>query len=314
MSDFILNLADEFIPDPIWLIDMLRNDLKQLDQMDGAPEEDVQLYEWTLALIGLLFPDAVWYALEAFQEVFLARMKEEKTSGPRHRPEELTQGMVSTLALVSQRLQNEEDRQRIARLTELVRKWPEQYTPKAAEPSPVSEQNAQAALEAPEHPGAADDPETQHRLQKAASETYREMKKRQQEEINAFPMEFAFSKTQLAEGMQKLGLQPTDTDQIVSIGGGGFVRKTDVEAFHRMFRLHRLERKSAMDTDRTGDGFLLEMFRCALADHEYGYTRDAEPALDALGMTFEELAQDDRLMHAFHKACRQEAKWYDTHC
>ena len=87
MSDFILNPADEFIPDPIWLIDMLRNDLKQLDQMDGAPEEDVQLYEWTLALIGLLFPDAVWYALEAFQEVFLARMKEEKTSGPRHRPE-----------------------------------------------------------------------------------------------------------------------------------------------------------------------------------------------------------------------------------
>ena len=29
MSDFILNPADEFIPDPIWLIDMLRNDLKQ---------------------------------------------------------------------------------------------------------------------------------------------------------------------------------------------------------------------------------------------------------------------------------------------
>lgn len=134
MSDFILNPADELIPDPIWLIDMLRNDLKQLDQIDGASEEDVQLYEWTLALIGLLFPDAVWYALEAFQEVFLARMKEEKTSGPRHRPEELTQGMVSTLAAVSQRLQNEEDRQRIARLTELVRKWPEQYASKAAAP------------------------------------------------------------------------------------------------------------------------------------------------------------------------------------
>lgn len=314
MSDFILDPTIDFIPDPIWLIDMLWNDLKQLDQMDRPPEEDVQLYEWTLALIGRKFPDAAWYALEAFQNILSARMKEEKTSGPRRRPEELTEGMLSTLAVVSQLLQNEEDRQRIARLTELVRKWPEQYTPKAAEPSPVSGQNAQAAQEAPEHPEATDDPETQHRLQKAASETYREMKKRQQEEINAFPMAFAFSKTQLAEGMQKLGLQPTDTDQIVSIGGGGFVRKTDVEAFHRMFRLHRLERKSAMDVDRTGDGFLLEMFRCELADHEYGYTRDAEPALDALGMTFEELAQDDRLMHAFHKACRQEAEWYDTHC
>lgn len=314
MSDFIFNPADEFIPDPIWLIDMLRNDLKQLDQMDGAPEEDVHLYEWTLALIGLLFPDAVWYALDAFQEVFLARMKEEKTSGPRHRPEELTEGMVSTLAAVSQLLQNEEDRQRIARLTELVRKWPEQYTPKAAEPSPISEQNMKAAQEVSEYPDAADEPEIQHRLQKAASETYREMKKRQQEEINAFPMAFAFSKTQLTEGMQKLGLQPDDADQIVSIGGGGFVRKTDVEAFRQMFCLHRLERKSAMDADRTGDGFLLEMFRYELANHEYGYTRDAEPALDALGIAVEDLARDERLMRAFQKACREEADWYEQHC
>lgn len=314
MSGFILDPANEFIPDPIWLIDMLRNDLKQLDQMEGAPEEDVQLYEWALALIGRKFPDAAWYALKAFQNVLSARMKKEKTSGPRHRPEELTEGMLSTLAAVSQLLQDEEDRQRITRLTELVRKWPEQYTPKAAEPSPVSEQKAQAAQEVPECPEAANEPEIQHRLQKAASETYRRMKKRQREEINAFPMAFAFSKTQLAEGMQKLGLQPTDTDQVASIGGGGFVRKTDVEAFHQMFRLHRLERKSAMNADRTGDGFLLEMFRCELADHEYGYTRDAEPALDALGMTLEELTQDGRLMHAFHKACRQEAEWYDTHC
>lgn len=314
MSDFIFKPADEFIPDPIWLIDMLRNDLKQLDQMDGAPEEDVHLYEWTLALIGLLFPDAVWYALDAFQEVFLARMKEEKTSGPRHRPEELTEGMVSTLAAVSQLLQNEEDRQRIARLTELVRKWPEQYIPKAAEPSPISEQNMKAAQEVSEYPDAADEPEIQHRLQKAASETYREMKKRQQEEINAFPMAFAFSKTQLTEGMQKLGLQPDDTDQIFPIGGGGFVRKTDVEVFRQMFRLHRLERKSAMDADRTGDGFLLEMFRYELANHEYGYTRDAEPALDALGITVEDLAGDERLMCAFQKACREEADWYEQHC
>lgn len=140
------------------------------------------------------------------------------------------------------------------------------------------------------------------------------MKRRQQEEINTFPMAFAFSKTQLAEGMWKLGLQPDDTDRVVSIGGGGFVRKTDVEAFHRMFRLHRLERKSAMDADQTGDGFLLEMFRCELADHEYGYTRDAEPALDALGIAVEDLAGDERLIYAFQKACREEADWYEQHC
>lgn len=126
MSDFILDPMVDFIPDPIWLIDMLRNDLKQLDQMDGTPEEDVHLYEWALTLIGRKFPDAAWYALEAFQNVLSARMEEGKKSNLRRRPEELTQGMLRNLAAVSQLLQNEEDRQKITRLTELVRKWPGQ--------------------------------------------------------------------------------------------------------------------------------------------------------------------------------------------
>ena len=38
-----------FIPDPIWLIDMLKVHLKQIDRMDGAPKADVELYEWALS-------------------------------------------------------------------------------------------------------------------------------------------------------------------------------------------------------------------------------------------------------------------------
>lgn len=51
-----------------------------------------------------------------------------------------------------------------------------------------------------------------------------------------------------------------------------------------------------------------------MADHEYGYTRDAEPALDALGIAVEDLAGDERLIYAFQKACREEADWYEQHC
>lgn len=97
--------------------------------------------------------------------------------------------------------------------------------------------------------------------------------------------------------MRALGLDPSDTGQILSIGGGGFIRKTDAEAFRAMFRRHRLERKAAMDADRTGDGYLLEMFRCELSDHEYGYTRDAEPALMALGVSWEDIGSDERLRY-----------------
>lgn len=213
----------------------------------------MQLYEWTLALIGLLFPDAVWYALEAFQEVFLARMKEEKTSGPRHRPEELTEGMLSTLAAVSQRLQNEEDRQRIAWLTELVRKWPEQYASKAAAPPSASKQTALEPTE------AADEPETQQRLQRAASETYREMKRRQQEEINTFPMAFAFSKTQLAEGMWKLGLQPTIRIASSPSVAADLCGKQMLRRFTGCSASTALNESRLWTPTRTGDGFLLEV-------------------------------------------------------
>ena len=147
--------------------------------------------------------------------------------------------------------------------------------------------------------------------ERCASESYRQMRVRQQQEVNGFPMAFAFSDRQFAEGMRALGLDPSDTGQVLSIGGGGFIRKTDAEAFHAMFRRHRLERKAAMDADRTGDRYLLEMFRCELSDHEYGYTRDAEPALMALGVYWEEIGSDERLRYAFETACLQEADWYD---
>ena len=36
---------------------------------------------------------------------------------------------------------------------------------------------------------------------------YQELRDRQQEEVNAFPMFFAFDQRQFAEGMRRLGLQ-----------------------------------------------------------------------------------------------------------
>ena len=42
---------------------------------------------------------------------------------------------------------------------------------------------------------------------------YQEMRNRQQAEINAFPMFFAFNKQQFAEGMRTLGLSLSDTVQ-----------------------------------------------------------------------------------------------------
>lgn len=135
--------------------------------------------------------------------------------------------------------------------------------------------------------------------------TYLELKKRHQAEVNAFPMFFAYSQKQLEEGMRELGLAPSQTNQIYRFGDtGGYYRKSDAPALHEMFDRHERERQEAIAADTTGDGYILEMFRCELADHEYNYTRDETEALESLGLTMEEVVADPRLRHGFEKACR----------
>ena len=63
---------------------------------------------------------------------------------------------------------------------------------------------------------------------------YQEMRNRQQAEINAFPMFFAFKKQQFAEGMRTLGLSLSDTCQMCSIFGGGYCRKSDAAKLDKM--------------------------------------------------------------------------------
>jgi hypothetical protein len=115
-------------------------------------------------------------------------------------------------------------------------------------------------------------------------------------------MVFAFSNEQFEEGMEKLGLTTTDTDKVYSIGGGGFIRKTDSESFEEMFEMHKKETDEAINNDATGDGYIFDMFSYELANHEYGYTGEIEPTLDALGLTIEEINASDQLLNGLKKA------------
>lgn len=137
--------------------------------------------------------------------------------------------------------------------------------------------------------------------------SYTEMKERHQIEVNAFPISFAFSNKQFEEGMKQLGLDPSETDKVYSLGGtGGFYRRTDAPALHEMFARHECERQEAMAADETGDGYIFEMFDYELANHEYSYTGDASDTLDALDLTYEQIAADPRLRHGFEKAKKHQ--------
>ena len=138
-------------------------------------------------------------------------------------------------------------------------------------------------------------------------ETYQEMKNRQQQEVDAFPMAFAFSNKQFEEGMRKLGLAPTDTDKIYKLGGsGGFFRKSDAPALHEMFCRHERERQEAIAADETGDGFVFQMFNEELANHEYNYTGELDETMEALGLTMEEINGSQKMVHALQEAIKTQ--------
>ncbi|MDL2206552.1 hypothetical protein LJC33_06570 [Eubacteriales bacterium OttesenSCG-928-N13] len=136
--------------------------------------------------------------------------------------------------------------------------------------------------------------------------SYQALSERHQQEINAFPMKWGFGDEQIAQGMRELGLDPTDTEQVIGIGAGGFIRKSDKQAFINMLKRHRAERESAKAVDVDGTGYIYEMFDYELANHEYVYTQRLDETLGALGMTIEEIYADARLTRGLKDAIRNQ--------
>ena len=134
---------------------------------------------------------------------------------------------------------------------------------------------------------------------------YLELKQRQQKEVNDFPFGFAFSNQQFKEMMEKFGLKETDTDKIYSIGAGGYIRKSDSNAFDEMFKRHRKEIEDEIEKDKKGTGFIYSMFRYELANHEYCITYDIERTLDALGLTLDEINKKENLLNGLRKALKE---------
>ena len=125
---------------------------------------------------------------------------------------------------------------------------------------------------------------------------YEKLRNRQQQEVNALPMRFAFSQEQLQKVMKDWGLRPKmDLDKIAQLPFGGFAQKKDIPLIRDTFARHRTELQAAVDADPTGEGFIKEMFLTELENHEYSYTGTAEDDLDSLGLTYENVAEDPRL-------------------
>ena len=144
------------------------------------------------------------------------------------------------------------------------------------------------------------------------SNSYLALNAETRKELEAFPMQFAFNMKQFEEGMKSLGLTKDDTDKIVSIPGGGFVRKTDADAFMDLFKRHREKHLAAIAADTEGTGYIYEMFDYELGNHEYSYTYDPKPALTALGLTLQQVKANPIMLAAFNRARAAQFKTDNT--
>lgn len=134
---------------------------------------------------------------------------------------------------------------------------------------------------------------------------YEEIKNKHQKRVNDFPLGFAFSNEQFKNMMEKWGLTENDTDKIVSIDGGGFLRKTDIEEYNKMWTEIRKEHKDLIEQDKTGEGYIKEMFTYELENHEYSITYDLEDTLDALELTHDEVMNNPNLKHGLELARKE---------
>ncbi len=144
-------------------------------------------------------------------------------------------------------------------------------------------------------------------------EGYRELRERQQQEMNDFPLGFAFDDKQFEEMMAKWGLdakKDSDLTQVRHLFAGAYILKKNIPAYKDMLERHSRELTAAIEEDAAGENFICEMFLCELKNHEYGYTRDTSDTLEALGYTAADIAENPRLKRGIEKAvteiCRYE--------
>ena len=118
-------------------------------------------------------------------------------------------------------------------------------------------------------------------------ETYKAMKQRHQNEVNALPLAFAFSGEQLQEVLTAWNITEKEAiaGAIMPIAHGAYIRTTDKDLVSNTFKRLQEERQAAIDADTTGTGFIYQMFRTELNNHEFSYTQDVDDTLTDLGFT-----------------------------
>ena len=137
-------------------------------------------------------------------------------------------------------------------------------------------------------------------------ETYQELRTRQQKEVDALPLGFAFSEKQFEEMKAKLGIK--ENSELYRLGNtGGFYRKIDADLIIGTFKRHQEERQNAIFTaNGINIVYVQSMIYCEMCNHEFAINHDGrEEVLEACNLTEELLDKHSELKNAWNAARKQ---------
>jgi hypothetical protein len=109
-------------------------------------------------------------------------------------------------------------------------------------------------------------------------------KEKHEKIINDFPVFYAFSNEQLEEGLKKLN---TIKEEILSIGYGGFIKKSDKKAYSKIWESINKETEKSLKDEL----YLYAAFRYELANHEFCITYDYTDTLDLFNLKEDTLTE-----------------------
>lgn len=120
------------------------------------------------------------------------------------------------------------------------------------------------------------------------TEAYLDLQKRQQKELEDFPIAYAFNEKQLEEALKKLGAKKEEC--VTLFNHGDVLKKTDVPAFKTMLKRHTKELQEAMKNEDFAEAaFLYEMDNhpsgdCSPSREDVNITKKMKEAGDLIGI------------------------------
>lgn len=136
------------------------------------------------------------------------------------------------------------------------------------------------------------------------AKAYLDLKKKQEQEVNDFPIAWAFSEEQLEEALKKLGAERSEVCTV--LGHGDVVKKTDAKKLIAMLTRHFDEIHELIKSDKD---IAYETFLYEMNNHEYAINWEGDDdVLSCLGLNRDKLRKWD-LVDIYNRAVRSHMKY-----